>query len=235
MNKCNPQSELSPDRRFAKRLKVAQIGSAIVFLPFLLIHLSNAVLGIFGPDTYNQFQIAAQQVYQIPLIECLFVLGPLLIHMVSGLALLLINRHRTSRRPLRRRLHTWAGLFLALVILGHVIATRGLPWAYDFHAEFAGVAFSLWWMPWYFYPYYFLLFMAGTYHSLNGISVLMHRLFSWSFLASQRRMQVTMVFAAIMICSALLSFGGNLRDDPDPRDNDFAHLYQTLFNLEFTH
>lgn len=233
MNTHKQQSQPSPNKQFEKRLKVAQLGSAIVFLPFLLIHLSNAVSGIFGPAIYNRYQTAAQQVYQIPLIEVLLVLAPLLIHMSSGLALLLLNRHLKVKRTIRRCLHTWTGLFLALVILGHVVATRGLPWAYDFHAGFAGVAFSLWWMPWYFYPYYFLLFMAGAYHSLNGGSMLAQRLFSRSLLNGQRQMQVAMLLAAVMICMALLSFGGHLRDNPNPLDNDFARLYQTLFDLEF--
>ncbi|MFK7733156.1 MAG: hypothetical protein AB8B48_16170 [Pseudomonadales bacterium] len=233
MNLSIKQSERSRNSRIEKRLKVAQIGSAIVFLPFLLIHLANAVLGFFGPDAYQWFQSAAQQIYQFPLIEMVFVLAPLVIHMISGLTLMLINRGRKKHRSLGRRLHTWAGLFLALVVLGHVVATRGLPWAYDFHAGFAGVSFSLWWMPWYFYPYYFLLFMAGSYHSLHGSKILAQRLFSYKLFTSTRQLQLVMLVAAVMISAALLSFGGHVRDNPDPRDNDFARLYQTLFNLEF--
>ncbi len=234
MSESIEHREYSREKHIEKRLRVLQIGSAIAFLPFLLIHLSNAVLGIFGPGTYNAFQGAAQRIYQIPLIEILFVLTPLVIHMLAGLSLFFIKRKRPKHHSVGRRLHTWAGLFLALVIMGHVIATRGLPWANNFHAEFAGVAFSLWWMPWYFYPYYFLLFMAGAYHSLNGSDMLAQRLFSYRLIKGQRRMQVLMGLGAIMISTALLSFGGNLRDNPDPLDSDFARLYQTLFDLEFT-
>lgn len=232
MNTIINQSTSSHRRQLEKRLKIAQIGSAVAFLPFLLIHLSNTVLGIFGPQTYMQFQSATQLIYQTPFVETLFVLAPLLIHMLSGLSLLLINRHRQKHSALHYRLHTWTGLFLALLILGHVAATRGLPWANDFHAGFAGVAFSLWWMPWYFYPYYFLLFMTASYHALNGSNMLAKRLFSRGLFTSTHHLQVVMFFAAIMISTALLSFGGHLRDNPDPRDNDFARLYQTLFNLE---
>lgn len=234
MSKVIHEAKSKHRKQIERHLKTAQIGSAIVFLPFLLIHLGNAVLAIFGPDTYDGFQSAAQQIYQRPFIEISLLIAPLLIHLLSGLTLLLLNRHRQTHHPIRRRLHTWTGLFLALVILGHVVATRGLPWAYDFHTGFAGVSFSLWWMPWYFYPYYFLLFMAGAYHSLNGSSLLSQRLFSRALIANQGQMQVVMLFSALVIFVALLSFGGNLRDNPDPRDNDFARLYQTLFNLEFT-
>lgn len=234
MNISIQQAQYGQKRQLEKRLKAVQFASAIVFLPFLVVHLSNALLGILGPATYDQFQGAAQLIYQIPLIECSFVISPLLMHMVAGVTLLLLKQHQPKHVSLGRRLHTWAGLFLTVVILGHVIATRGLPWANDFHTEFSGVAFSLWWMPWYFYPYYFLLFMAGAYHSLNGSNMLTQRLFSHALITSKRQMQVVMLLAAIMISTALFSFGGNLREDPDPRDNDFARLYQTLFNLEFS-
>ncbi len=103
-----------------KRLKTAQIGSAVAFLPVLFIHLINAVLGILGPSSYDRFQKAAQQFYQLPIIELLFVIGPLLIHMLAGLALQFINRRHSRRLSARQRLHRWAGVFLALVILGHV-------------------------------------------------------------------------------------------------------------------
>jgi hypothetical protein len=81
----------------------------------------------------------------------------------------------------------------------------------------------------------FLLFMAGLYHGILGVTVLLRR-------AGIRRTQLSqastsafpMIVAglgAIGACLALMGFGGVLFDIPDPRDNDYARQYSEMLIL----
>ena len=67
-----------------------------------------------------------------------------------------------------RALHRYAGFFLLVFIGGHIVAVRGASWFYDVYPGFEGLAFSIAAVPGYFYPYYFLLAVAGFYHGING-------------------------------------------------------------------
>jgi len=214
-------------------LQRCQIASAIIFLPFLLTHLLNTVLASFGASLYNDFQNAAQNWYQQPVIELGFVLIPLTVHMLAGLSLAIRRRRRDVSRKLT--LHSAAGLFLLLVVAGHVISTRGLPYFNGFHAGFGGVAFSLWWLPAVFFPYYLLLFMAGFYHAINGICLLLNRVGASTRLSlASIAGRAVCVAALCVITTALLSFSGQLANIDDPRSNKFARLYSSLYNVDLS-
>jgi len=217
------------------RLVVAQAVAGTLFLVFLVLHLSNTFLAVFGPEAYNGYQRAVRQIYQYPLLELLLVIGPLITHVIAGLWLYRIRKSRRLTRALRYRLQSWAGFFLLLVVFGHVLATRGISYWYGVFAEFEGVSFSLWWVPAYFYPYYFLLFMAGLYHGSMGVLSVMKR-FGFMRVRARSNYFPALVagLGAVGAILILLAFGGFLFEIDDPRDNDYARQYGELMNIELT-
>ncbi|MFK8019719.1 MAG: hypothetical protein AB8B86_08125 [Pseudomonadales bacterium] len=213
-------------------LQRCQIASAIIFLPFLLTHLLNTILASFGATLYDNFQSAAQNWYQQPAIELGFVLIPLTVHMLAGLSLAIRRRRRGVSRKLS--MHSAAGFFLLVVVAGHVISTRGLPYFNGFHAGFGGVAFSLWWLPAVFFPYYFLLFMAGFYHAVNGLCLLVNRITTSRLSLASFEGRALCTIALCFVITALLSFSGQLANIDDPRNNKFARLYSSLYNIDLS-
>lgn len=221
----------SPAAGTETRLKQAQAIAGALFGTFVLIHLSNIAIAPFGVDAFNTYQRALRQFYQHPIIELLVVMGPLLVHAGAGIWLYFIRRQRpmSARRPLLQRLHTWAGCFLLLVIVGHVLAVRGPSFFYGVFPEFEGLSFSLWYFPAYFYPYYFLLALAGFYHATNGLRTLAAR----QGVRISRDVQVwATVIAALWILVALLSLGGVLTDVGNQSDHGFAQLTSRLTGMD---
>jgi succinate dehydrogenase/fumarate reductase cytochrome b subunit len=157
------------------KLVRAQAIGGVLFTVFLVLHISNTLLAPLGPEIYNDYQRTIRQFYQQPVFEIIFVLGPLVAHVIAGIWLYVLRKKWRRTIALPYRIQSWAGLFLLLVVFGHVIATRGVSFWFGTFPEFEGISFSLWWVPSYFYPYYFLLFMAGLYHGTMGLTVLLKR------------------------------------------------------------
>lgn len=212
-------------------VRLQAIGGAL-FTVFLVLHLSNTLLAPFGPEVYNNYQRVSRLFYQQPLLEIIFVLGPLVTHAIAGIWLYILRKKWRRSPALRYRLQSWAGLFLLLVVFGHVIATRGISFWFDAFPEFEGISFSLWWVPSYFYPYYFLLFMAGLYHGTMGLSVLLKRGGYGQLAASKALPLLVTTLGAIGVSFALLGFGGVLFEIDDPRGNDYARQYSELLDIE---
>jgi succinate dehydrogenase/fumarate reductase cytochrome b subunit len=185
-----------------------------------------------GIEAFNAYQQSIRSFYQHPLIELVIVIGPILAHAIAGIWLFVPRRKQPQRqRPLLSRLHSWAGCFLLLFILGHIAAVRGPSFFADVFPEFEGVAFSLWYLPYYFYPYYFLLALAGFYHATNGLRTIAAR----NGIAISRSIQINAtVIAAIWIAVSLLSFGGVLVPVENPADNDFARLLGSIWDADPT-
>ena len=125
-------------------------------------------------------------------------------------------------------------IFLLFVVFGHILATRGISYWYGPFAEFEGVSFSLWWVPGYFYPYYFLLFMAGLYHGTMGAANVLQRVFPGRRSKSKLQPYIVPSLGAIGVVLALLSFGGFLFEIEDPRNNDYARQYGELMDIDLT-
>lgn len=212
-----------------KYLIRAQAVAGVLFSVFLALHISNTLLASFGPEVYNSYQRVIQRFYQHPVFEILFILAPLFTHVVAGVWLYSIRKKWRRTLAFRYRLQSWAGFFLLLVVFGHVIATRGISFLYGAVPGFEGVSFSLWWVPAYFYPYYFLLFMAGLYHGTMGVSVLLKRL---GYSPAAHLPILVSTLGAIGVSFALLGFGGVLFEIDDPTDNDYARRYGELMGLD---
>lgn len=208
-------------------LKPLQAGSGLLIALFVAVHLLNTWLAVLGSQVYDHVQTLVRQGYQFPPLEVLL-MAALLLHSVVGL----LRIWQEPRRDLstRARLHRYAGLFLTVVMAGHILAVRGASWFFDVYPGFAGLAFTLEALPLYFYPYYFLLGLAGFYHGLNGIGIAFTRLRAepspWRL--SNRHLYRACVTAGILTAATLLAFGGLWTDIGNPEQSDFALLAHDL-------
>lgn len=210
-------------------LKKAQALSGLVFAAFLALHLLNTWLAALGPAAYDGAQQVLRSLYQALAVEVV-VLAALVIHAGVGVARILIEPKRTL--SLRARLHRYAGFFLMLVIGGHILAVRGPSWFFDVYPGFAGLAFSIAAVPGYFYPYYFLLALAGFYHGLNGVSIAAGRL-GWSVRLPSTALRRLSIAAGLCTACALMGFGGVFFDVGDVYASDFAKLAMEITGVTF--
>ncbi|HSN84915.1 MAG TPA: hypothetical protein VLS88_20205 [Polyangiales bacterium] len=210
-----------------KTLAQTQAVSGLLFSLFLLVHLTNTALAVIGPEQYDRFQTAARGIYQWPLLE-LGLIAALIVHVVTGILRMRARRGSKATPPLRLRLHRYAAYYLAVFVFGHIAATRLPAVLADAPPFFGGVSFSLHFLPWFFFPYYALLGIAGLYHAFYGIpaalGMLGVRAPQWTRRGPGFWGPVT-VGAAIVV-TALLGFGGALYEIDDPFDNDFARAYE---------
>jgi succinate dehydrogenase/fumarate reductase cytochrome b subunit len=201
-------------------LRRVQALSGIVFLVFLLLHLGNTALAAFGQAPYDGAQRVLRKFYQAWPVETL-ILGALIVHLLVAIMRKLAGRPAPAGA--HARWHRNAGLFLALFVGGHVFAVRGPSWFLGFHPEFSGIAFSLAYVPGYFYPYYLALGVAGLFHGLWGLRVAAQRL-GLAVPLGHRGIQFATGAGAVSIAAALLGFGGWLFDVGNPFDNAYARL-----------
>jgi succinate dehydrogenase/fumarate reductase cytochrome b subunit len=210
-----------------QRLSRIQAVSGLLFSLFALVHLSNTALAVLGPELYDGFQASVRRVYQWPLFEVALVTA-LVVHITSGVLRMRGRRGSKAKPPLRLRLHRYAAYYLALFVFGHMAATRLPALLADAPPFFGGVSFSLHFMPWFFYPYYALLGIAGLYHLFYGVPVALGVLGIRAPQAIRRGpgFWIPVSAAATIIVLALLGFGGVLYEIDDPFDNDFARAYE---------
>jgi succinate dehydrogenase/fumarate reductase cytochrome b subunit len=208
-------------------LKTLQAGTGLMFALFVAVHLLNTWLATLGPGIYDGAQGVLRNAYQSVPLEALL-LAALLVHVVVGVTRIVSEPAR--KLTLRAKVHRYAGFFLMIFIAGHVLAVRGSSWFFDVYPGFAGLAFSIDYLPGYFYPYYFLLGMAGFYHAVNGVGIAAGRLGWRPMLAglSNGRLAAATGFAAVATLAALLGFGGVWFDVGDVQASEFAQLIQEL-------
>ncbi len=189
-----------------------QAASGLVFALFLAVHLANLAFAAGGAPAYDAFQRAARTGYQLPLLEAV-VLGAMLVHAAVSVVRLLRSRGSPApRRSIGARLHRIAGLFLLVFFAGHVAATRGASVFGGVFPEFAGVAFTLRWIPLYFYPYYTLLALFGLYHGARGVMLALPRLG-----VSVGRVRRWMIGALALLAVMLLAGLTRMAREPAPR------------------
>ena len=201
----NQESNQHSYRLSTKSLIKIQVLSGAIFSIFLLLHLGNTLSSIFGYEVYNKYQEIAQWYYQNPAVEFPLVIFPLLAH--SSVGVLLFIRRRKSKkqqRTLAQKIHSLMGLILLFVVFGHIAATRGISLYANTNVGFGGIAFTFKWMPLYFYPYYFILFMAGFYHAINGLSLIFKKIGLPSLNENKRLRKTIFSLASIMVIVSLL-------------------------------
>ncbi len=224
-------SQPIPDSRREQRLARVQAISGLLFLLFASLHLVNTMLAAHSAAAYNGFQRALRPIYQFPPLEIGLVLAPLLVHVVAGVRRL---RGGPSPRTWRARLHRWSGVFLLVVIFGHIAAVRGASFFAGVYPEFEGLSFSLWLVPYLFYPYYMTFAVAALYHGLNGaylalgiLGVRVPRVLRTGF-----GFWVPVATGAALAVVGVLGMGGWLYA-VDPTAGDAARLAERLLGTRF--
>ena len=149
--------------------------SGLIFATFLILHLSNLAAALLGQNTYDQYMRLLRWYYQYPLIEIFIVGAASLVHIYASVKRGIQRRKKekfrdqNNRPSLRLRLHRYSGYFILLAFFGHVIATRSPSLIFGMNVDMSFLYFSLFIMPWFFYPYYLLLGTSGIYHLTNGV------------------------------------------------------------------
>ena len=208
-----------------------QAASGLVFGVFMAVHLANQWLAPLGPEVYDGFQVAARAVYQHPAVEIALIGLPLLVHVAAGVRRMRLRGVRGRGGSWRMRLHRITGYALLTVIFGHVLAVRGLPLAYDVFPGFAGVSFSLWWMPALFYPYYVLFAASALYHGVDGTVLALYALGvrgDTSIPGGRLGLWAPVGVGSALVLLALLAFGSRLFPIADPTQNTYARMWERL-------
>ncbi len=218
------------------KLQRWQAISGLIFAIFALLHLSTHLFAPGGRELYAQVQGVMRLVYQTAIIEIVFALA-LVVHIACGV--MSARRRKKSGRakaplPARARWHRRSGWFLAIFILGHILATRGLNLWKEVDVGFDALSFAYWWSPAYFYPYYAGLGLLGLYHVVHGSMVACGRLgLRWPRWATRGPGFWLPVCAfGLGLVLAFLAFDGRLFEIPDPRKNDYAEIYGDLVGVD---
>jgi succinate dehydrogenase/fumarate reductase cytochrome b subunit len=211
-------------------LKKIQAVTGLVFAGFLALHLTNTWLAALGSGAYDGVQAWLRVLYQFAPVEALL-LAALMVHIATGVMRIVQEPKRNL--TLRARLHRYAGFFLVAVIGGHILAVRGASWFYDVYPGFQGLAFSVDAAPGFFYPYYFLLALAGLYHGMNGVGIAAGRLRLHPGISTQALRRATLAGGALTV-AALLGLGGWLFEVGAVYESEFSKLVQELTGVTFT-
>jgi succinate dehydrogenase/fumarate reductase cytochrome b subunit len=192
------------------------------------------MMAALGPAAPDGAQRALRRGYQAPPIEIALVIAPMLVHAIAAV-LRLWRRRARGARPVKNpwaRAHRWSGLVLLIFFAGHVGATRGASLLYDVYPEFSGIAFTLRWVPAYFWPYYISLGLAGLYHTVYGLGVALSAFgLHGSGGALLRRPAVLgpiITLGGLALLLGILGFGGVLRDIGHPEQSPYARLLTRL-------
>jgi len=229
MSQPDGLSRLADMNADLKWLRVQAVSGA-VFSLFLFMHLANQALAVLGAPGYDETQQAMRRVYQAPVLELVLVAVPLVVHVASAVVQLMRRPKGTTPLSWRVRLHRSSGRFLLLVIIGHVVATRGASLLYATFPGFHGIAFTFQWVPAYFWLYYTALALCGWYHLVHGLSTA-GAVLRWPGVAVLQRPLVfrgAVVVGAVALVVGVLALGGVLVDVGDPASSEYARLVLRL-------
>ncbi len=208
-----------------KTLTQWQSWTSLVFFAFLTVHLASQAAGVFGAQTYDAVQSTLRAVYQWPLVEVPLLLA-LLAH--AGLAVVQLVRRRGLKPG--ARLHSLTGLVVLVFFVGHVTATRGASFFYGVFPKFEGLAFTLRWVPAYFWPYYLLFGIGGAVHAALGLR-LAAAMVSPTVAAGVARAKLPLLLAVTLSVTAALGVfaaGGAFFDVGSPEQSPYAALLRRL-------
>lgn len=209
----------------------AQAVSGLAFATFLVLHLLNTAVGAYGAEVYDGYQRAMRWYYQFPLVEILAVGVSALVHAVCGFVRIARRRKRGDpAAPLWLKLHRASGVFLAVVLLGHVAATRGPSLLLGVDVDFSYLHFSLVTWPAIMFPYYFILYGCGAYHLTNGASLALRMLGvtgPLGSLSTRPRVRVAVAVLAVLAGAAgILAMAGLAGEVDQSRFPEYRALYE---------
>jgi succinate dehydrogenase/fumarate reductase cytochrome b subunit len=210
-----------------ENLIFVQQASGVAFSTFLGLHLTNHLATHFGFMFADGVRRVFQVYYQNPVVEITCVFGAAAVHAVVGLIRwndrrklhTKLLKERTDANeppkeiatPLELQVHRNTGRVLSIFYVGHVLATRVIPYFYKLDAGYFGPYLTLVYYPQYFAPYYWLFTVAGVYHTIYGLSraLTYFKVFPGKNLLLKRRgFNWVMAGASIFALSVVLAVGG---------------------------
>jgi adenylate cyclase len=121
-------------------LRRLQLGSGVVLLTYLFLHLVNHALGIWSPDLAGRaLALAVSLWHSLPGTVALY--GAAALHF--ALALRTIYGRRHWHLPAAEWLRLWAGVSLPLLLIRHAVGTRLASSLYGFEPNYERVILSL--------------------------------------------------------------------------------------------
>ena len=121
-------------------LRHAQIGSGVVLLTYLFLHLVNHALGIWSLDLAGHgLTLAIRLWHSTP--GTILLYGSAALHF--SLALRTIYGRRRWVLPATEWIRIWAGLSLPLLLIRHVVATRLAASLYGFEPDYEKIVVTL--------------------------------------------------------------------------------------------
>lgn len=119
----------------------ARIASGLVLFTFALLHFLNIGLGLFSPDWMEQAQAWRKTVTR-SLPGTVLLYTAILTH--AGLALVILATRRTLKLPLWLLLQTVLGLTIPLLLIVHVVHTRGAHELYGINDRMSYLVGLIW-------------------------------------------------------------------------------------------
>lgn len=158
------------------KLGPIQAASGAIFALFLTLHLLTAASGALGIESYDGTLGLLRRIYRPHVAVELLVMGASGTIHIACAVLQMIRRRKifALKGAWWMRAHRLSGYFLLLVIIGHVLATRIAPTlatgpTATGKADFSFLAFATLAAPYFFWPYYLMLGVAGSLHLGLGL------------------------------------------------------------------
>jgi adenylate cyclase len=121
-------------------LRPVQIGSGVVMLTYLFLHLVNHALGIWSLELAGRGLVLALKLWHsAPGTVLLY--GSASLHFALALRTIYVRRHWTL--PPAEWIRLWAGLSLPLLLIRHAVATRLATTLYGFEPNYEKVVVVL--------------------------------------------------------------------------------------------
>jgi len=221
-----------------------QAASGLAFFAFASVHFVNTMLAAVSRELYDGFQSRARILYQHPIVE-IALFATLFVHIATGVlsarrfpVVSSSGEGRDGGEQPSHRWHRYAGRALAIVILGHVAATRGPSLLAGVHPGFIGIAYTIMKWPAVSYPYFAALIACGIFHGGYGAWKAVGTLqgkgeaapLPKSPFAGRAILVVALVLAVGLSWLGILGLGGRLYAIEDPGRSRFAVLVEGLLS-----
>ena len=152
------------------RLRAWHRYMAIFILLFVMLHMANHLMGVFGVEVYNSVQKQLRHVYKNPIIEPILI-AAVIVQLCLGLVLLVKSMRQERPKGFWSWLQIISGILIILTISEHLIALYLARVINNLNTNFYwplsvmdGPPFT-----YYFIPYYFLLVSSIFAHAAAGL------------------------------------------------------------------
>ena len=138
--------------------------TGILISIFIVAHLGNHLLAIYGIETHIKVMETLRPIYRNPFIEPIIIIA-FTCQSISGVRLFYNLYKREDKSPLDR-IKMYSGILLALFIINHIVATIGQRFYFELDTNFYFAARVVVQDPFYYFfiPYYFLGIMSFGVH-----------------------------------------------------------------------